>query len=42
MTRLARIVLAGTRTDDELDPVTLDVFLDDERRVAQNFPTSEQ
>lgn len=40
MTRLARIVLTGTRTDDELDPLTLDVFLDDARRVVQKFPTS--
>lgn len=40
MARLARIVLTGTRTDDELDPMTLDLFLDEGRRVAQSFPTS--
>lgn len=40
MTKLARIVLIGTRTDGELDPLTLDVFLDEGRRVVQTFPTS--
>lgn len=40
MARLARIAFAATRTDDELDPMTLDVFLDGGRRVAQNFPIS--
>lgn len=40
MARLARIVLTGTRTDDELDPMTLDVLLDEARRVVQRFPTS--
>jgi hypothetical protein len=39
MTRLARIVLNGTRTED-LDPITLDAFLDDGLRVVQAFPTS--
>jgi hypothetical protein len=39
MARLARIVLTGTRVDDELDPITVDLFLDDSRHVVHKFPT---
>lgn len=40
MARSARVLLTGTRSDDELDPVTLDVFLDERGKVVQSFPTS--
>lgn len=40
MTRLARIALTATRTDNELYPMTVDLFLDEGRRVVQTFPTS--
>lgn len=40
MARVARIVLTGTRTDHELDPITLDLVLNDDGRVVQKFPTA--
>lgn len=40
MARFARIVLTAARTDDELDPITLDVVLDEGRHIVQTFPTS--
>lgn len=40
MARLTRVVLVAARTDDYLDPITLDVFLDESKQVMQNFPTS--
>lgn len=40
MSRLARVLLIGSRTDRCLDPLTLDVYLDETRCISQKFPTT--
>jgi hypothetical protein len=40
MARFARVVLGGAPSDDELDPMTIDLALNEDGFVAQRFLTS--